>query len=625
MGNCGSSIDCSQCYGEPDWCLKELDIDPDVAGMGVLSAFLAAAFLTCAAILLGYTTDSFPESVTTPVDAAVVRRWQRTWFVSRFLPWLDRRWFGCKTLAYRCFRRAPPTPRPHIPRDQRMAAITRLVLGFSDTQLVTGLAIVTAVLVNHCRLKYHEVAIADALIWFTASCHVATLQLLREYFYDNPVVRNWRMIGIVVLPVLLGYLEVVLILADGNAARPIQCAMDGTTIWSELEFFTFVKDFGPFLILLSTYLYNTAALFFDPRSMPRGYAFFPPPAGLLGSGLSNLSKAEQHQLYTQSCIQVTVLDAQSALSGWTFRLRTVRSFRRSLLSIFADVSYLLSYAVGSIVDLVWSEPLETTGSTRRMGFGQVVPLILLAIPALLAAETYNGEINCPSCIKHCLSSVETYKPRTNSASGTTSANMTTHSSQGTDSQDPFDLVPVIRNSTPQEWGIKAQFPPKEIYTAMRQTYSGIGSDEQSAAYASISLARFLSQSPHATLSKWTPPTRLSKRSFYFKLAALFIPVWILHIFCGAIFANSFFVILGWMGFLTLDRGWELLLQRELIRCQLEFRADLAAYGKGTRELGSGTLASSAASSVGGTEDIEPLKKQDTEADIGLVHSSRPDS
>lgn len=37
MGNCGSAINCAQCYGEEEGCLREIKVDPDIAGIGVSS------------------------------------------------------------------------------------------------------------------------------------------------------------------------------------------------------------------------------------------------------------------------------------------------------------------------------------------------------------------------------------------------------------------------------------------------------------------------------------------------------------------------------------------------------------------------------------------------------------
>lgn len=35
MGNCGSSLNCTQCYGEEDGCVDKIEVDPDIAGIGV--------------------------------------------------------------------------------------------------------------------------------------------------------------------------------------------------------------------------------------------------------------------------------------------------------------------------------------------------------------------------------------------------------------------------------------------------------------------------------------------------------------------------------------------------------------------------------------------------------------
>ena len=63
MGNCASSVNCT---------VTDLPIesDPDVAGIGVLVSFGATAVITLTAIVIGYVTDSLPDSTLTELDRA---------------------------------------------------------------------------------------------------------------------------------------------------------------------------------------------------------------------------------------------------------------------------------------------------------------------------------------------------------------------------------------------------------------------------------------------------------------------------------------------------------------------------------------------------------------------------
>lgn len=63
MGNCASTVDCTV-SGQP------IESDPDVAGIGVLVSFSATAVITFIAIVVGYLSDSLPDSTLTELDRA---------------------------------------------------------------------------------------------------------------------------------------------------------------------------------------------------------------------------------------------------------------------------------------------------------------------------------------------------------------------------------------------------------------------------------------------------------------------------------------------------------------------------------------------------------------------------
>lgn len=63
MGNCASNVNCTV-TGQPT------ESDPDVAGIGVLLSFGATAVITFITIVVGYVTDSLPDSSLTVLDRA---------------------------------------------------------------------------------------------------------------------------------------------------------------------------------------------------------------------------------------------------------------------------------------------------------------------------------------------------------------------------------------------------------------------------------------------------------------------------------------------------------------------------------------------------------------------------
>ena len=63
MGNCASIFNCAL----PS---QSVESDPDVAGIGVLVAFSATVIITFITIVVGYLTDSLPDSTLTELDRA---------------------------------------------------------------------------------------------------------------------------------------------------------------------------------------------------------------------------------------------------------------------------------------------------------------------------------------------------------------------------------------------------------------------------------------------------------------------------------------------------------------------------------------------------------------------------
>ena len=63
MGNCASIVNCTSTD-------QPIESDPDVAGIGVLVSFGATAVITFIAIVIGYLTDSLPDSTLTELDRA---------------------------------------------------------------------------------------------------------------------------------------------------------------------------------------------------------------------------------------------------------------------------------------------------------------------------------------------------------------------------------------------------------------------------------------------------------------------------------------------------------------------------------------------------------------------------
>ena len=85
------------------------------------------------------------------------------------------------------------------------SVLEKAVLMFSDTQIVTGIALLVS---GYTQMKggidvYHW-QILVYLVWFSSLTHLTTLTVLRQYFRSNPAVRSWRAFLMLATVIMLG-------------------------------------------------------------------------------------------------------------------------------------------------------------------------------------------------------------------------------------------------------------------------------------------------------------------------------------------------------------------------------------------------------------------------------------
>ncbi|MCJ1377939.1 hypothetical protein MMC17_001035 [Xylographa soralifera] len=212
----GQNISCSSNISSPNF---TLEVDPDVAGYGVLAAFIATAFATLVTIYIGYITDSLESAEPNVIDAEAVA--------------LSRRILRLPALPVEL------DPRAKKAKELRSEGLLQFILTFSDQQLVTGLALLIATFAKRCTITGNDFQIATALAWFSSMTHLATLSVLRLYFLRRPRVRFLRLIGMLIVLGLLLAAEFIPAVGAFDVTLPIQCSFDSLTsvnIYDDVEF-----------------------------------------------------------------------------------------------------------------------------------------------------------------------------------------------------------------------------------------------------------------------------------------------------------------------------------------------------------------------------------------------------
>ena len=345
-------------------------------------AYFATALLTIGAIVLAYFTDSLP-----------------TWYTNE----LDRR------VISHSYRKLPTWIRK-TPRGQ---------------QLVTGLAILIGALAQQCQVKILEFQIAVALAWFSTTTHLATLIMLREYFVKHPIVRRYRIAGILAILILLFFsLMASQIIGSGMyPGVPLQCIFLGSPVpqsaskkfcptLHDIQYLSYgyTKFSASFSILLpvfttvslvSTYVYAMVQLRHKTGDETAARRFFV-------VAYLRFFVPHSNELRSRGMLQKQTLDALVANSMAKRRISRLKSMEQtrapvrlcsglhyfypsSFLSTFTSVAFTFSHGVTSTIVARWNSTVAIAANSNTVDFGQLVFLLLLAIPFLTAIEAVYGK------------------------------------------------------------------------------------------------------------------------------------------------------------------------------------------------------------------------------------------
>lgn len=141
-------------------------------------AFLLSAYISWSWVLFAYCRGLIPEELLTTAD--------------------------------KLFYKAKSNPSA-ISEDWRKA-FQKGVMIFSDQQIVTGIAILIAGFANIRTISVYHYHVVVYLAWMSSNVHLTTLTVLRDFLQRNPLLRAWRVVGMLVL---FGLLLVALIPTSG--------------------------------------------------------------------------------------------------------------------------------------------------------------------------------------------------------------------------------------------------------------------------------------------------------------------------------------------------------------------------------------------------------------------------
>jgi hypothetical protein len=388
---------------------------------------MATAFITFLAVVYGYLSRSLPEKYYNELDSRLLTLFEKFLQHLPRLPRLPRlripKWNRNHNREHQEAELATQPPdkdqiqKAKKERDNmKVESLQRFILALSDQQLVTGFAILTAGILKACTISWWEFQIVVNLAWFSSTTHLSTLVVLWEYLQDHPAVRNWRVGGMLAMLVLLffGVLTNISLVGDYQITAQMECVFmtmsaglndnPGYTVPIVLVFLVFA------------YANQLVKLFSEDRKNTIFKVLEETITSHYIRSVTSVSRQEWRNKYFKVVEDQVKNRLDIERREWKTQMekRTPRQQKRyKAIVMFLSASRLvgtasdlylesfvwqivwlifgLSYGIAQVITIRWQDTPLLAPDIGRMDFGQIVPLLLLVLPALAAGEAYHGK------------------------------------------------------------------------------------------------------------------------------------------------------------------------------------------------------------------------------------------
>ncbi|KAH8752416.1 hypothetical protein BGZ57DRAFT_965715 [Hyaloscypha finlandica] len=347
----------------------DLQANSDIAGIGVMVAFVASAYITVILVIIYYLLGS--QKSTSPVDKAIVKGFSNLWTT--------------------CF------DQDLKPTDQWIDAIKEAILSFSDQQLVTGIGmLVSGYTQLRCSLDLYHWQIVVYLTWFSSLTHMTTLSALRHYFHEQPTLAYWRVFFMGCTIVLLATSLIPTGYASGDEpivlAIPAQCLYSAKSVLrvrdalSSTYYFDFLSPFNTALIVLAilyltfSYISRVVAIFEKPASTAI-YLLRSKPGYYLKKRILSLKLLSEDPgtRFGRGIWSLLLL----LLKACYILLKVMFDLGQSML---LEIFWLIAGLAWGTLRLISTWTAAHPEDETVWSFGQVLALLLLALPFLSLSE-----------------------------------------------------------------------------------------------------------------------------------------------------------------------------------------------------------------------------------------------
>ncbi|KAF4994285.1 hypothetical protein FGRMN_5870 [Fusarium graminum] len=216
---------------------EKVEFDADIAGIGVLIAFLATSMISFATLIVAFVTLSVPSRLCTAADTVLSSQARRFFSIFRKrIPKLK----GAKAVDN---------------RSERIDAFMAFMVSISDQILVSQVAILIATCIIHVEITIYSVNIVIALGYLASTVHLASLPFCVDRLRDHEAAKPARIISMAVGSGMLVFLLIVQLSYtwDMQAHVYFTCVLHDFQMKEDYIMNSILELFVPISVLYGTY------------------------------------------------------------------------------------------------------------------------------------------------------------------------------------------------------------------------------------------------------------------------------------------------------------------------------------------------------------------------------------
>ncbi|KAG7404372.1 hypothetical protein Forpe1208_v015805 [Fusarium oxysporum f. sp. rapae] len=216
---------------------KEVDFDADIAGPGVLAAFLATSLIALSTLLSAYVTFSVPSEILNSGDAVMSS--------------------GIRHLLSRMSSKFPRLRRTEglEGRRERIDAFMAFMVSISDQILVSQVAILIAAIIIHIEITIYSVNIVIALGCLASTVHLGSFPFYIDRLKEHGLARLTRVIAMIAGSGMLIFMLIIQLSSTWDMETHVYfiCVMRDYRIDGDDVLGLLMQLFVPIAVAYSTY------------------------------------------------------------------------------------------------------------------------------------------------------------------------------------------------------------------------------------------------------------------------------------------------------------------------------------------------------------------------------------